>query len=1103
MYGLTSDAFAGLKPASLKAMTPSALSSVAEASFKGITPDQVKALTADQVAALKNGQVALFGADDAANFSAAQVAKLTAERISYLTTDAIPAIPTNAISKLDISLLDVTKLPALTNDQFLKLSAAQIATIDQSVSGLVATITADQVTGVTTLNSLQAGAVPHLTANVVASLTPVQMGKFNDAHLAEFTQKQAVSFSDDVTKAFYAKGYSIITNSSDSDSGIETVTTFTAPAGGGEVITAGRLPINVTGDALAETIIGSAGVDTIAGGTSTGHDSIFAGAGNDFIIVSGEAHTNLASWTIDGGDGTSDTLTLSTVTSTLADSDLLHVSNVEKLALTGASTITVGTNANNAGIQTIVVDAATTTMNASAGAFTVDAASLGTNTLTLGGAGTITITGSNSNAETYQFAAGSSLASGNMDVITNYQSGSDKIKFGASLDVIADHLTTAAVNSPRIEDGFATFADLDSTTSKRVATLQAYEIAGSLTNKAVAFSDGTDTYVFSTGTTSAATDDQLIKLAGLKSGSMVVDTNVITRLPIPLVLTSATGTSTAIQAAFDAYTGTKASVVGTGLDAASVTVVVGSVAKIKAGGITSIALTPGQFATSGITTALATGAATVSATGADSTALDFLAANSTKIAPASLTGVMALTNGQDSTELTALFGKDDAAANDTLVATGLDSAALSVVAANAGKIATGSITGVMALTSGQDNTALTALFGKDDNVADATVVATGMSPFSLGVLAANAAKIGSGAITGVMGLTSTQDNTELTTLFGKYTGASSTANATGMNGSAIGVLATNIGKLSTITGTLALVGQDATAMTALFGKYGAQLATVSATGLDSAALNVLAANTSKIDTASISGVMALTSGQDSTALTALFGKDDAVANDTVLATSMNSAALNVVAANTGKIASASITGVMALTSGQDSTALTNLFAKDDAVANDTVVATGMDATSVGLLTTNVANIATGGITGTFSVSAAQAATVGLGTKVNATAVVTIAGLTKNGGQTIENGVFQSGNDHLSFTSSSFSGASTFASAETASTYVTLANTSKVELVVGTGVSLVASAAEAAFLFDTATGALTFDADGTGLSAATPVVTLTGINSISPTDFAFV
>ena len=463
-----------------------------------------------------------------------------------------------------------------------------------------------------------------------------------------------------------------------------------------------------------------------------------------------------------------------------------------------------------------------------------------------------------------------------------------------------------------------------------------------------------------------AVANDIVNAAGMDAAQLaIVTTNIAKVTSITGVMDLSGQSSTALTTLFAKDDVTANDTVNvTGMNTAALDVVAANAAKIANASITgTMALASGQDSTE--LTALfgkyGATAATVVATGMNTDALNAVATNVDKITAASITGVMALTSGQNSTALTALFGKDDTGATDTVIATGMDTAALDVIAANVDKITAAKITGVMTLTSGQDSTELTALFGKDDSVADATVAAAGVSSAALDVLVTNIAKVAS--ITGAIALTSGQNSTALTTLFSKDDAATDdTVDATSMDTTALDVVAANAAKVASISGVMALTsGQDSSELTTLFGKE-ATVAddTVVATGLNSAALDVVAANIAKIDAAAgITGIMALTSGQDSTELTALFGKDDATTNDTVVATGMLSPALNVVAANVAKIASGSITGVMALTSGQDSTALTNLFSVDDTVADATVVATGMNSaalTAVAAGATKVASI---------------------------------------------------------------------------------------------------------------------------------------------------
>ncbi|MEB3881595.1 DUF4214 domain-containing protein [Pseudomonas guariconensis] len=159
------------------------------------------------------------------------------------------------------------------------------------------------------------------------------------------------------------------------------------------------------------------------------------------------------------------------------------------------------------------------------------------------------------------------------------------------------------------------------------------------------------------------------------------------------------------------------------------------------------------------------------------------------------------------------------------------------------------------------------------------------------------------------------------------------------------------------------------------------------------------------------------------------------------------------------------------------------------------------ATLTGLQSTELEKIDSIDSTGdTLKLSAEQAAV--LGSKLTAADVITITNTLTQGDQSIAGG-FQSGNDKLQFTATELTGATGFAAYGGGSGPTITFTGGAAELVVSTGGTLVASGAHAAFLFDTATGELTFDADGTGTEAAIPVVTLTGVNTLAAADLAFV
>ncbi len=111
------------------------------------------------------------------------------------------------------------------------------------------------------------------------------------------------------------------------------------------------------------TIDAGEGADEIIGSSSAAN-RILAGAGNDGITLANAAAVGRS--TVVGGDGT-DTLEMSEAT-TLVDGNLANVSGVEVLraAATGASSLTVGANAQAGGVRTILGGGGNDTLNAAA-----------------------------------------------------------------------------------------------------------------------------------------------------------------------------------------------------------------------------------------------------------------------------------------------------------------------------------------------------------------------------------------------------------------------------------------------------------------------------------------------------------------------------------------------------------------------------------------------------------------------------------------------------------------------------------------------------------------------------------------------------------------
>jgi len=175
------------------------------------------------------------------------------------------------------------------------------------------------------------------------------------------------------------------------------------------------------------------------------------------------------------------------------------------------------------------------------------------------------------------------------------------------------------------------------------------------------------------------------------------------------------------------------------------------------------------------------------------------------------------------------------------------------------------------------------------------------------------------------------------------------------------------------------------------------------------------------------------------------------------------------------------------------------FAKLD--AGDTIVVTDSGSNLAGKLTDLVTNAAKVDLIEAsddeLTLTAAQASA--LGNKLSAGDVVTITNTLAQNNQVITGG-FQSADDKLFFTAGDLTSATGFTNYVGGGTSVVIDGSITAELVVSTGVGLVASTTGAAFLFDTASGALTFDADGAGGNAAIPVITLSGVASLTAANF---
>ena len=137
---------------------------------------------------------------------------------------------------------------------------------------------------------------------------------------------------------------------------------------------------------------------------------------------------------------------------TLDDGDFAHVSGVQSLRLTGASSVTLDTNAAAAGIANVTTGSGATSIIDSNGvALNVDATALAQNTaLTLSGSAAETVTGLVGNIAAGSLTGALTVTTGNAadnGIAITTGSGTTSITASGASDVVTVNATALAENT--------------------------------------------------------------------------------------------------------------------------------------------------------------------------------------------------------------------------------------------------------------------------------------------------------------------------------------------------------------------------------------------------------------------------------------------------------------------------------------------------------------------------------------------------------------------------------------------------------------------------------------------------------------------------------
>jgi len=506
------------------------------------------------------------------------------------------------------------------------------------------------------------------------------------------------------------------------------------------------------------------------------------------------------------------------------------------------------------------------------------------------------------------------------------------------------------------------------------------------------------------GLDNSLSNAQLTTLLGAKTGLAAnVQVNATNMDPTKLAILTAAGakvdgitgalaitsavSETDIGTLAGKYTGTTAVVNASTMTSAQITAVVAAAGKIAVGGITGLTLDLNSVDDAATAALLfkATGANVV-ATGGSVTEIASLVTNLGNIAANGITGTLAITSAVTDTNLTALLAKYTGT-GVTADVTSMVAAQLNALSAANAKISTTGITGTLALSASEDAVAANLLAKAAAGTLG--VVATGGTAAEVGSLVTNLGNIAANGITGTLAITNAVVDTNITALMAKYAGTTATVDLTSMNKAQLDALLVSTAKISAtgVTGVLALNASEDAVAANLLAKAAAGTLGVVATGGTAAEVGSLVTNLGSIAANGITGTLAVTSAVSDTDITALLAKY-AGTTATVDVTSMNKAQLDALLVSTAKISTTGIVGTLALNASEDAVAA-NLMAK---AAADTlnVVATGATANEVASIETNIAKIATTGISGDLAITNAVTDVAGVFAKYSGTTVTVTA-----------------------------------------------------------------------------------------------------------------
>jgi len=407
---------------------------------------------------------------------------------------------------------------------------------------------------------------------------------------------------------------------------------------------------------------------------------------------------------------------------------------------------------------------------------------------------------------------------------------------------------------------------------------------GGITSLALALASVDDTATAAllskaAGATVVATGGSDLETASLVTNLGNVAANGITGT---LAITSAV-TDTNITALLAKYPGTGVTANVTNMVAAQLNALSAANTKISTTGITGVlALSASEDAVAANLLAKAAGTLNVVATDGTAAEVASLVINLGNVAADGITGTLAITSAVADTNITALLAKYSGNAA-TVNVTGMVKAQLDALLVSTDKISTTGITGTLALNASEDAVAANLLAKAAPGTLN--VVATDGTAAEVASLVTNVGNIATGGITGDLALSNGLSDAQLIALLGTKTAdaANVQVNASGMGVDKLLALSNGIAKVDGISGlSLSLADLSGTVAAAENLLSKASGATVVATGSTAAQIAALATYIDNVAIDGVTGNVALTNDLTADQLGKLLGTKTAAAANVVV-----------------------------------------------------------------------------------------------------------------------------------------------------------------------------------------------------------------------------